>query len=281
MRHGQGLGQGSNEDTTQNTSSSSSSSSSSSKNSKKRKSLSTPSGYADNTYDLRYADGAIEKRVPRGWFAKPRRATGGEGEGTHGLRCTHPIFVPLIKPGLPDPALSVLPLGSCLGACSESLQHAMTEFAKNTQATSNDVYGGAVSEEMSDTQVGQLLCQTSVVIPYRCILNQSNLSIHPINTPYQYTLSTHPINPSYQYTLSTHPIITPYQPILSTPSQHTLSTHPIITPYQPSLSPRISSHPPLSSGDIHCSGTLGMDQIHAFSSCTRGGRWLCSSSKCG
>ena len=44
---------------------------------------------------LLYFDGVVEKKVPKGIYAQPRKSTT-EG-GSEGLRCDHPIFVPLVK----------------------------------------------------------------------------------------------------------------------------------------------------------------------------------------
>ena len=44
---------------------------------------------------LLYFDGVVEKKVPKGIYSLPRKSTT-EG-GSEGLRCDHPIFVPLVK----------------------------------------------------------------------------------------------------------------------------------------------------------------------------------------
>jgi hypothetical protein len=81
----------------------------------------------------------VEKKVPSGIYMQPRRSTT-EG-GSEGLRCNHPIFVPLLKVGLPDTALNDLNLGNTIGACSEKIQDSIQSYIKMNP-------DGAVSDEV-------------------------------------------------------------------------------------------------------------------------------------
>ena len=53
------------------------------------------STHSNKINQLLYFDGVIEKKVPKGIYVQPRKSVT-EG-GSEGLRCDHPIFVPLIK----------------------------------------------------------------------------------------------------------------------------------------------------------------------------------------
>lgn len=82
-------------------------------------------------FDLEYVDGVVEKRVPLQLWTNALtpaylKAAGvkGEGEGEQKI----PVF--LLKPGLPDPAMSYLPLGNTVGACSERIQSALLDYVK-------------------------------------------------------------------------------------------------------------------------------------------------------
>ena len=59
-----------------------------------------------------------------------------------------PVFVPLIKIGLPDTAMSVLPLGNSVGACSELLQNALLEYVQSNPDS-------AITSETTETTVSE------------------------------------------------------------------------------------------------------------------------------
>ena len=68
--------------------------------------------------------------------------------------------------------------------------------------------GDALLDEELHKVMADIVAGVMNNIPYPHFLL---LSIHPINTPYQYTLSIPPINTPYQHTISIHYINTPYQ----------------------------------------------------------------------
>lgn len=110
----------------------------------------------EHTYDLKYvADGEVEKKVPLSVAVTGQTGVGGVPMGitSHALRNV------LIKPYLPDPAMSVLPLGTAIGACSERMQSAIDGYvAKNPD--------GILSEDPSPTTVAKDAFEFLVWVKY-------------------------------------------------------------------------------------------------------------------
>jgi hypothetical protein len=85
--------------------------------------------HSPTTFDLKYLDGTVEKRVPLTVKLVPRKISHIAGPA-EGLRSLNLPTVQLIRAGLPDTAMSLLPLGSSVGACSEKLQTAVLDYMK-------------------------------------------------------------------------------------------------------------------------------------------------------
>lgn len=89
-------------------------------------------------FDLQYADdGVLEKKVPLRILMQPRRSAGGGPVPRPGcntldpaLSHSHKLPIYLVRPGLPDPAMSKLRLDYCVGAISERLQGKVDEYVK-------------------------------------------------------------------------------------------------------------------------------------------------------
>jgi hypothetical protein len=71
------------------------------------------------SYDLEYSDGSVEKKVPAWITYKPALSAGG---GPEMVQCKK-LPIPLMRAGLPDPALHTLPLGNAVGAVSEKVSY--------------------------------------------------------------------------------------------------------------------------------------------------------------
>lgn len=83
------------------------------------------------TCDLKYEDGVVDKRVPLLMRVKSHVASLTSTEGgipIAPLIGPQGVFIPLIKPGLPDPAMATLPLGNTVGAISEKFQADLEQF---------------------------------------------------------------------------------------------------------------------------------------------------------
>lgn len=89
-------------------------------------------------FDLQFADdGLLEKKVPLRILMQPRRSAGGGPVPRPGfntldpaLSHCHKLPIYLVRPGLPDPAMSKLRLDYCVGAISERLQGKVDEYVK-------------------------------------------------------------------------------------------------------------------------------------------------------
>jgi DNA-directed RNA polymerase I subunit RPA1 len=89
-------------------------------------------------FDLQYSlDGSIEKKVPAMLMVNGRPGSGGGPVARPGFNTVDPsvqetkkLPVYLVRPGLPDPAMSTLRLDRSIGAISESLQEKLGEFVK-------------------------------------------------------------------------------------------------------------------------------------------------------
>jgi DNA-directed RNA polymerase I subunit RPA1 len=119
--------------------------------------------------DLKYGDGVVEKKVPL--FIRVKN------KGNHGpikvehvgdSECTFEItpllddkgvFMPLIRAGLPDPAMSTLPLGNTVGAISEKLQKDIDDYINKNPDK-------AISDEVSDTTVTAKALEFLVSVKY-------------------------------------------------------------------------------------------------------------------
>ena len=108
----------------------------------------TVEALAGVTLDLRYCRDETEERgVPLIIQEKARRSADALPEGTAGAGAGVPILtVPLVKAGLPDPALSTLPLSTAVGAISERLRGAISDY----RACNPD---RLLSDDMSDESV--------------------------------------------------------------------------------------------------------------------------------
>jgi DNA-directed RNA polymerase I subunit RPA1 len=99
------------------------------KNKDKTESIEDHRGNNVVTYDLRYSDGYVERKVPIDYILPNKKTK---------LR--------LIRLGLPDPGLSFLKLGSSVGACSEKVSESIWDY------TSSNPHN-AITSFTSDTTV--------------------------------------------------------------------------------------------------------------------------------
>ena len=84
--------------------------------SSKKKDKSVAGFDVPESVDLKYlSDNKIEKRVPLCIFE-------------NGLKTKGTLSLPIIKPGLPDPAMSSLRLDTCVGAVSENMQRSVDDY---------------------------------------------------------------------------------------------------------------------------------------------------------
>jgi len=105
-------------------------------------------------FDLQFADdGLLEKKVPLRILMQPRQSAGGGPVPRPGLNSLDPALshcyklpIYLVRPGLPDPAMSKLRLDYCVGAISERLQGQVDEYVKQN---SDEV----LTSEGSDTTI--------------------------------------------------------------------------------------------------------------------------------
>ncbi len=107
-------------------------------------------------YDLQYADdGSIEKKVPASLSVTAKPGSGGgvvnhvgystletSDEDASGKK----LSVQLVKPGLPDPAMSTLRLDRSVGAVSEALQQKVRDYVKKNP-------DGVITDVGADTTV--------------------------------------------------------------------------------------------------------------------------------
>jgi DNA-directed RNA polymerase I subunit RPA1 len=95
------------------------------------------------SYDIRYVDdNVVEKRVPANMRVKATPLVVNNGE----LQPEHNALIPLLKPGLPDPVMSVLGVSNNVGAVSENMQQKIKEYvAKNPD--------GVISGDTTETTV--------------------------------------------------------------------------------------------------------------------------------
>lgn len=76
------------------------------------------------TYDIVYDDGTVEKHLPLRMRIKNTKRLDTQS-------VSHGVLVPLIKPGLPDPAMSVLGIQNNVGAISEAMQRKISDYAES------------------------------------------------------------------------------------------------------------------------------------------------------
>ena len=105
-------------------------------------------------YDLQYSDdGVIEKKVPANLTFNAKPGSGGGPIGRPGFPTLDPadavgkkLTIALVRPGVPDPAMSTLRLDRSVGAVSEALQNKVTEYVKNNP-------DGVITKVGADTTV--------------------------------------------------------------------------------------------------------------------------------
>ena len=118
---------------------------------KKRKAGKSGVPYA--TFDIVYDDGTIEKRLPLRMRLKNTRQNSELESLSHG------VLVSLIKPGLPDPAMSVLGIQNSVGAVSENMQEKISEYAEQNP-------DGVISDETTETTVTSDALELLIWIKY-------------------------------------------------------------------------------------------------------------------
>lgn len=90
------------------------------------------SSSGSTTYHIQYADEYVEKDVPLEIVFQPRPLpkNASNTDNTFEYTPRKALNVTLIKAGLPDTALSTLRLDQTIGACSEKIQDAITNYVK-------------------------------------------------------------------------------------------------------------------------------------------------------
>lgn len=119
--------------------------------------------------DLKYGDGVVEKKVPLFIRVKNKENRGPiKVEHVYDSDATFEItpllddkgvFMPLIRSGLPDPAMSTLALGNTVGAISEKLQKDIDDYVNKNPDK-------AISTEVSDTTVTAKALEFLVSVKY-------------------------------------------------------------------------------------------------------------------
>lgn len=115
------------------------------------------------TFDVRYSDDqSVEKKIPVVLMvpnsSESLRASDESGGSLHGCSASH-VPVPLLMAGLPDPAMSVLPIGSSVGCVSEKIQEAIRVYSDSNP-------DGAVTKESSSNTVSREALELLVWIKY-------------------------------------------------------------------------------------------------------------------
>lgn len=111
------------------------------------------SGLPYMTFDIVYDDGTVEKRLPlRMRILKTRKKS-------DAVSVSHGALVPLIKPGLPDPAMSVLGIQNTVGAISENMQRKISKYAELNP-------DGVISESTTETTVTSQALELLIWIKY-------------------------------------------------------------------------------------------------------------------
>jgi hypothetical protein len=92
------------------------------------------SSSGSTTYHIQYSDKHVEKDVPLEIVFQPRPLPKNASTADTPFEYTprKALNVTLIKAGLPDTALSTLRLDQTIGACSEKIQDAITNYVKVT-----------------------------------------------------------------------------------------------------------------------------------------------------
>jgi len=112
---------------------------------KKRKSGKSNISYT--SYDLMYDDGTIEKHIPLRMRIKNTRRVKSSS-------LSHGVLVSLIKPGLPDPVMSVLGIQNTVGAISESMQRSISTY---TEQNPDRVISNSTTETTVTSEALELL----------------------------------------------------------------------------------------------------------------------------
>ena len=102
-------------------------------------------------YNILYDDGSIEKKVPL--YIKIHI------NNEESINYNQSTKVYLLKPGLPDTAMNTLALGSSVGACSEKIQAALTDYV--TTNTDN-----VISEKTTTTTVAPAALELLLWVKY-------------------------------------------------------------------------------------------------------------------
>jgi DNA-directed RNA polymerase I subunit RPA1 len=109
------------------------STSKSDKKSKKKDKSEKSNSWESTTYDLKYSDGVVEKKVPL--FRNIKRKN---DDNTQALQ--------LISAGLPDTAMNQLRLDTSVGACSEQIQRKIDDYVSRNP-------DGVITKSTSETTV--------------------------------------------------------------------------------------------------------------------------------
>ena len=105
------------------------------------------------TLDIVYDDGYIEKRIPMRMRVRSLR------KNCESESISHGTLVPLVKPGLPDPAMSVLSIQNTVGAVSENIQSKIKQY---TQLNPD----GVITDQTSETAVTSDALELLIWIKY-------------------------------------------------------------------------------------------------------------------
>lgn len=109
----------------------------------------------EKLYDLEYLDGSVEKKVPLFILVRSKLSKDASGNAGGNKK----IELHLIKTGLPDTAMSTLRLDNCIGAVSEKIQDAITNYIKSNP-------DDAISSSVGDTKVTSAALELLVWVKY-------------------------------------------------------------------------------------------------------------------
>ena len=109
----------------------------------------------EKLYDIEYLDGYVEKKVPVCILVKSKLSKDALGRQVDNKK----VELQLLKVGLPDTAMSTLRLDNCIGAVSEKIQDAITDYIKNNP-------DDAISNTIGDTKVTSAALELLVWVKY-------------------------------------------------------------------------------------------------------------------